>query len=161
MQNWRLMSKLSGTILILMGSIAAASACFWITGTTYEGHSKRASGRGKATMLRSFLKLDHRDEGLKMQLALANTTNFNERSDYAVSLVYVGKTKEAVELLQALEKEQPGTYVVAANLGTALELLGSNEEALYWIREGLRRNPQSHEGTEWLHAKILEAKIAA
>src|SRR4029077_1629809 len=85
---------------------------------------------------------------------------FNERSDYAVSLVYVGKTKEAVELLQSLEKEQPGTYIVAANLGTALELLGNNEEALHWIREGIRRNPQSHEGTEWLHAKIIEAKIA-
>jgi hypothetical protein len=50
---------------------------------------------------------------------------------------------------------------VAANLGTALELLGNKEEALHWIREGIRRNPQSHEGTEWLHAKILEAKIAA
>src|SRR4029077_4513742 len=87
-------------------------------------------------------------------------TNFNERSDYAVSLVYVGKTKEAFELLQALEKEQSGTYIVAANLGTALELLGNNEEALRWIREGIRRNPESHEGTEWLHAKILEAKIA-
>src|SRR4029077_4646012 len=86
---------------------------------------------------------------------------FNERSDYAVSLVYVGKTKEAVELLQSLEKEQPGTYIAAANLGTALELLGNNEEALHWIREGIRRNPPSHEGTEWLPEKILEAKIAA
>jgi tetratricopeptide (TPR) repeat protein len=154
------MSKLPGIILILLCSIAAASACFWITGTTYEGHSKRASGLGKARSLRSFLSLDHRDESLKMQSALANSTNFNERSDYAVSLVYAGKTTEAVELLQTLEKEQPGAYVVAANLGTALELLGRNEEALQWIREGIRRNPQSHQGTEWLHAKILEAKIA-
>ena len=95
-----------------------------------------------------------------MQSALANSTSFNGRSDYAVSLVYIGKTKEAVELLETLEKEKPGAYVVAANLGTALELLGNNEEALHWIREGIRRNPQSHEGTEWLHAKIIEAKIA-
>jgi len=136
-------------------------ACFWITGTSYEGHPKSASGVGAAVRLRSFLKMDHHDEGMEMQSALANSTNFNERSDYAVSLVYAGKTKEAVELLQSLEKEQPGTYIVAANLGTALELLGNNEEALHWIKEGIHRNPQSHEGTEWLHAKILEAKIAA
>lgn len=136
-------------------------ACFWITGTTYRGSPKRASGVGAAVYLRSFLKMDHRNEGMRMESALANSTNFNERSDYAVSMVYVGKIKEAVELLQTLEKEQPGTYVVAANLGTALELLGDNEGALHWIREGIRRNPQSHEGTEWLHARILEAKIAA
>jgi tetratricopeptide (TPR) repeat protein len=95
-----------------------------------------------------------------MEAALANSTNFNDRSDYAVSLVYLGKVEEAVNLLRTLERERPGTYFVAANLGTALELMGKNQEALQWIREGIRRNPESHEGTEWLHAKILEAKIA-
>jgi len=45
------------------------------------------------------------------------------------------------------------------DLGTAYELAGKNEPALRWIREGLRRNPNSHKGTEWLHVKILEAKI--
>jgi tetratricopeptide (TPR) repeat protein len=104
--------------------------------------------------------LDPHEEGVRLQSGLRGSTNFNARSDYAVSLVYLGKTEEAVELLERLEKEQPGTYVVAANLGTALELLGRNEEALQWIREGIHRNPQSHQGTEWLHAKILEAKIA-
>lgn len=152
-----------GTFIILLFLCSASTlmACFWITGTTYGGHPKRASGFGAAARLRVFLRRDHHDEGVRMQSALANSTNFNERSDYAVSLVYVGKTKEAVELLRGLEKEQPGTYIVAANLGTALELLGNNEEALHWIREGIHRNPQSHEGTEWLHAKILEVKIAA
>ena len=95
-----------------------------------------------------------------MLVALADSTNFNERSDYAVGLVFVGRTKEALEILQKLEREKPGSYFVAANLGTTFELLGNNEEALRWIREGIRRNPGSHEGTEWLHAKILEAKIA-
>jgi tetratricopeptide (TPR) repeat protein len=159
MRSCLLMSKVSSTILVLLCSILAASACFWITGTTYDGQSKRTSGL-TARHLRKFLSLDHREQSLKMQSALARSTNFNDRSDYAVSLVYAGKTEEAVELLQTLEKEQPGAYVIAANLGTALELLGKNEEALHWITEGIRRNPQSHEGTEWLHAKILEAKIA-
>jgi hypothetical protein len=63
-------------------------------------------------------------------------------------------------LLKKLEQEQPGHYFVAANLGTAYELTGNNTEALRWINEGIKRNPASHSGTEWLHAKILEAKIA-
>jgi len=161
MLNKRASLVVSYVILILLSSAGTLMACFWVTGTTYEGHPKRASGIGAAFHLRSFLERGHHDEGLRMQSTLANSTNFNERSDYAVSLVYVGKTKEAVELLQTLEREQPGAYVVAANLGTALELQGNNEEALKWITEAIRRNPQSHEGTEWLHAKILEAKIAA
>jgi len=161
MLNKRASLVATSIVLLLLSTASTLMACFWITGTSYGGHPKRASGVGTAVRLRSFLKMDHHDEGVKMQSMLANSTNFNERSDYAVSLVYVGKTKEAVELLQTLEKEQSGTYIVAANLGTALELLGNNEEALKWIREGIRRNPQSHEGTEWLHAKILEAKIAA
>ena len=37
---------------------------------------------------------------------------------------------------------------------------GNNAEALHWIKEGIRRNPDSHKGTEWLHVNILEAKIA-
>ncbi len=94
-----------------------------------------------------------------MEAELRNATDFNARSDYAVALMYLGRADEAVLRLQALEKERPGEYYVAANLGTAHELAGNNAEALKWINEGLRRNPDSHEGTEWLHVRILEAKI--
>ena len=95
-----------------------------------------------------------------MEADLRGATNFNDRSDYAVALMYLGRSAEAVMLLEKLEKEKPGEYFVAANLGTAYELAGKNDEALRWIQEGIRRNPDSHEGTEWLHARILQAKIA-
>ena len=95
-----------------------------------------------------------------MEASLRGATNFNDRSDYAVALMFLGRSPEAVYLLQKLESEQPGQYFIAANLGTAFELNGNNEEALRWINEGIRRNPDSHEGTEWLHTKILESKIA-
>jgi hypothetical protein len=38
-------------------------------------------------------------------------------------------------------------------------LNGQNEKALEWIAEGVRRNREGHFGTEWLHVKILKAKI--
>jgi len=137
-----------------------ASGCFWVTGTTYEGKPVRVSGLGAAPRLRAYLRMDPRGNGLEMEAHLRNSTNYNDRSDYAVSLAYLGRNQEAVEILEKLEEEQPGNYFVAANLGTALELMGRDDEALHWITEGIRRNASAHHGTEWLHARIIEAKIA-
>lgn len=95
-----------------------------------------------------------------MEADLRTATNFDDRCDYAVAKMYLGQYNEAVELLRQLETEKPGEYAVAANLGTAYELSGDNESALKWIREGMQRNQNSHRGTEWLHAKILETKIS-
>jgi tetratricopeptide (TPR) repeat protein len=90
----------------------------------------------------------------------APDAHFKVRSDYAVALVHRGKTRKAVAIFEAIEKEHPGEYIVAANLGTAYELSGNLEKAHHWIGEGIRRNPKSHEASEWLHLKILEARQA-
>lgn len=82
------------------------------------------------------------------------------RNDLAVVLVRFGRLSDAIRLLQIVERSDPGKYETAANLGTAYELAGRDRDALRWIREGMRRNPESHYGTEWLHARILEAKLA-
>lgn len=111
-------------------------------------------------MLRRAVERNNRPKGKQMEADLRNATNFTDRSDYSVALMYLGRSAEAADLLEKLEKEKPGEYFIAANLGTAYELTGKNEEALRWIEEGIRRNPDSHEGTEWLHARILEAKIS-
>lgn len=78
----------------------------------------------------------------------------------AVALIHIGRVKEALPILEKLERTKPGSYDVAANLGTAYELMGDNENAIKWISEGMKRNPESHFGTEWLHLKILRAKQA-
>lgn len=84
---------------------------------------------------------------------------FEARADYAAMGVYVGEVAQAIETLESLENEKPGEGIIASNLGTAYELNGNNEKALKCIKEGVRRNPNDHEGTEWLHVKILEAKL--
>jgi hypothetical protein len=81
-------------------------------------------------------------------------------NDLAVAWILTGRVPDGIALLRDLEKRQPGNAIVAANLGTALELTGAHEEALQWIRESVRRDPREHEGTEWVHVKILEARIA-
>jgi tetratricopeptide (TPR) repeat protein len=134
-----------------------ALSCINKSGTKYGGGSGSYFGwRG----LESALNRNLKEDGVEMEANLHGSTNFNDRSDYSVALMFLGRNTEAIELLERLEQEQPGQYFIAANLGTAYELSGNNAEALKWINEGIKRNPKDHEGTEWLHTRILEAKIA-
>lgn len=96
---------------------------------------------------------------LDSQLKGNSHPTFELRTAQGVALVHLGQTKQALEIFLALEREKSGTYRVAANLGTTFELLGDNESARQWIQEGIRRNAGSHRGTEWLHVRILEAKL--
>lgn len=81
-------------------------------------------------------------------------------NDEAVRMVLKGNPRGALEKLMQIEAEHPGLYATAANMGTCYELTGDDEQALLWIRQGLQRNPYSHMLAEWLHVRVLEAKIA-
>jgi tetratricopeptide (TPR) repeat protein len=86
--------------------------------------------------------------------------DFRTQNDLAVTLVQLGELKTALSYFKAIEINQPGLYHTAANLGTTYELLGDNKNALRWMREGLKRDAESHAGSEWIHLRILEAKLA-
>ena len=150
------MKSLFQGLLVLLFAISS-SACINKSGTKYGGGSGSYFGWHG---LQSAISKNLHDDGMEMEVNLRGSTNFNDRSDYSVALMFLGRSADAVEQLNKLEKERPGEFFIAANLGTAYELSGNNLQALYWIKEGVRRNPRDHEGTEWLHVKILEAKIA-
>jgi tetratricopeptide (TPR) repeat protein len=96
----------------------------------------------------------------RLQTPQLPKANFYERNDYAVTLLHLGEIRPALDILLQNERLQPREYATAANIGTAYELAGDNKQALRWIRESLVRNARAHNGTEWLHVKILEAKLA-
>lgn len=85
---------------------------------------------------------------------------FENLNDIGVVLIYQEKYASAIRHFLRIEELFPGKPETAANLGTALELAGYARQALKWIKIGIKRNRNEHYGTEWLHAKILEAKIA-
>jgi tetratricopeptide (TPR) repeat protein len=87
------------------------------------------------------------------------TKNFDYRIDYGVLLVLKGEYEKAEKLFLSIEKKKPGMYATAANVGTLYELMGKNELALQWIKKAVAIDPMSHNGSEWIHVKILEAKI--
>jgi LPXTG-motif cell wall-anchored protein len=62
-------------------------------------------------------------------------------------------------MLQRLYRQHPGEYTLAANLGTLYELNGKPDSALYYIRRGMALNPGSHHGSEWVHVRMLQAKL--
>ncbi len=89
------------------------------------------------------------------------TGKLEDYSDLGSMLVYTGQYLKAKQIFQDIEQKTPGLYQTAANLGTVYELLGQNDSALYWIKRAVEINPNSHRGSEWIHVKILEAKVKA
>lgn len=89
------------------------------------------------------------------------TGKLEDYSDLGSMLLYTGEYLKAKQLFQDIEQKTPGLYQTASNLGTAYELLGQNDSALYWIKRAVEINPNSHRGSEWIHVKILEAKVKA
>lgn len=96
----------------------------------------------------------------KLEARLKKEHSYMLLSDYAVCLMKLGKVQEAVAILAELEVHYPNEFQVASNLGTAYELNGMPDSAAEYIRRGMTLNPNDHEGSEWIHLKILEAKLA-
>jgi hypothetical protein len=96
----------------------------------------------------------------RLRKQLEESGDFRVKNDLASALLHTGEAVEAVKLLEEVEAEKPGLYFTAANLGTAYELSGDDRRAIEWIRKGIERNPEAHGGTEWLHVRILETKLA-
>lgn len=90
-----------------------------------------------------------------------STDDFRNESNIALYYMKLGQTKKALTILEPLAQQHPKEYTVIANLGTAYELDGQLNKALEFIRKGYELNPESHYGSEWIHIKILEAKIKA
>ena len=87
------------------------------------------------------------------------TGNIDYLSDKGYILIIQRKYDEALKLYLNIEKIKPNRYSTASNIGTLYELMGENEKAYDWIKKSIQINPESHNGSEWLHLKILDAKI--
>lgn len=84
---------------------------------------------------------------------------YQQINDYGVYLIYTKQYQKAIQTFERLEKMHPHLAKTAANLGTAYELNGQPEQAKIWIEKGIRLDPKIHEGSEWIHVKILDAQI--
>lgn len=148
-------------LLLSSGFVIPVLACIWTYGTDLEG--RQAKVMGDPPFLKELnpeqIKAEWKKKLASLEAQIKPDSDYKLRSDYAAALIHVGENKKAISILLEVEASNPAEYITAANLGTAYELNGENEKALEWIKKGIERNKQSHYGTEWVHVKILEAKL--
>ncbi|HTL51607.1 MAG TPA: hypothetical protein VL860_03425 [Planctomycetota bacterium] len=135
------------------------TACLNIDGTTLDGGTAPDNSRPDLWLedVQNRSSAEKLAEYRNKRGAAADAVSQKEFE--AVEMLMTGKILEGIDGLLAIEKTTPGRYSTATNLGTGYELNGNNKEGLHWIIEGIKRNPNAHEGTEWLHQYILETKI--
>ena len=80
-------------------------------------------------------------------------------NNLGVYYVFNHQYEEAETQFRKNAAQWPDRYESAANLGTILEMNGKNAEALTWIKQSLVLNPTAHDSSEWIHVKIIEAKL--
>lgn len=126
-----------------LGFINQSKAC--INSYTFEFGNKLSKEELKKHLVKSRVLKDKSLEHL---------------NDYGVLLIYDKQYVQAIEIFKNIEKQHPNLAKTAANLGTAYELNQQPEQAKYWIEQGIKRDPHIHEGSEWIHVKILDAQLA-
>jgi len=151
-------------ILLTLLAPSVAIACLNLTSTDLDGKSHHASRH--QTQHEFIRHLTHRRPKSEIlekidelrRKSTANPDDLDVQNDLAVYLARAGELSEALKILKQIEETKPGLYNTATNLGTVYELKGDVENAIHWILTGIARNPKSHEGSEWLHVRILEVK---
>jgi tetratricopeptide (TPR) repeat protein len=152
--------KLAKSFLLVLLVPGASVACLNSGGgTTIDGGSGRHPRHAAAWLATARSQTaGQRFEEIRYRSSRHPGEVFAKEELQGVEHVLYGRCQEALAIFQKIEADHPGHYNTAANLGTTYELLGELEQAKKWIAEGIRRNPESHGGTEWLHLAILDAK---
>ncbi len=148
---------------ILILALAMCSTTSFCCGNEY-GHTldgKRVYTRYfyLSDYYRHFDKIKLRNRITSLRSQPDYKTNFKTQSNIALNLMKLGHVDSALMILEPLADQYPNEYIIIANLGTAYELDGQLEKALEYISKGHSINSDSHLGSEWVHVKILEAKI--
>jgi tetratricopeptide (TPR) repeat protein len=148
------------SILLIFGSFLSAFSC---------GNEYGFSLDGRMIHTEYFYLADRMEKfdipAIKSKLAeltkkvKSNPDDYKSWSDIAVNLLKIGNSDSAIKILRPWVQKLPNEYNLNANLGTAYELTGKLDSALKYISKGYALNDQSHSGSEWIHIKILEAKI--
>jgi len=144
-------------------AVFSANACINTYFTQLDGTSYQNIGGGGDGTAKIFPKERNinywRKRSKELLQSYQRTDSIEYYSDYGVALILLGEYQKAKMVFLSVEKRTPDLYRTASNLGTLYELTGKADSALYWIKKSVRIYPNSHEGSEWIHIRILEFKL--
>lgn len=155
------MRKLILTVSLCIAFVVAAEACLNYYYTADRDGHLHYQGDDDGIMIgfnKNFNTRMISQKIIKLEKKLREERSYMLLSDYALMLMKLGRNAEALQILKTLYFAYPDEYQLASNLGTSYELAGEVDSALKYIRRGMELNPLEHEGSEWVHVKILETK---
>jgi len=145
-------------LLSLLVPLRPALACVWDTDTLKEESLGLAAVAD--TVQGKFFKhsrVFYERKVLYTEPMLKQEKVSPERyDDLAVAYDKLGRTQEAIAIMEAKEKRFPGLYTTAANLGTFHAHAGDFTRALELLSKGLKLNPNAHFGREKYQVKAIE-----
>ena len=80
-------------------------------------------------------------------------------NELAVCDIFTGNYAAAKKKLFSAISIKGLNYRISANLGVLYELSGNTDSAYYYTKKAYELDHSSHNGSEWIHLKILEAEI--
>lgn len=155
------MKKITLLFILSIAVFSQSFACInAITKVLTNGSILYEDVEGNVPYGHNFLNKNGFQKEIKeLDILYSASQNLDYLSDKGLLFILLGKYNEAIDLYLEIEKLEPNRYSTASNIGTAYELVGQNENALKWIKRSVEIDSQSHSHSEWLHVKILEAKI--
>src|SRR5258706_14643755 len=82
---------LLGTLLLFGAEAVLACANFTGSGTKYNGEHTSAGHMSSIMRLRHFGDMDRHQDGGRIETELRGATDLNNRSDYSIALMYLGR----------------------------------------------------------------------
>jgi tetratricopeptide (TPR) repeat protein len=83
----------------------------------------------------------------------------DEKADLGAIYVRLGEPNKAVSLLREAQREHPKHFAIAANLGTALQLVGDLKQASFALQEAVALAPEKQRKAEQLHLKLVRLRL--
>lgn len=91
-------------------------------------------------------------------LAKTRELNADESADLGALYIRLGQPDKAMSLLRAAQRSHPNHFAIAANLGTAWQLLGNYEQSKQALAEAVRLAPGKYQRAEELHLKLVRLR---
>jgi hypothetical protein len=130
------------------------------SGFLIDHRALRAAGYERPDGLPSPLRDDYLAAAARLEkLAKIRELTADERADLGAVYIRLGKPDKAVNLLAPAARKFPEHFRIAANLGTACQLIGDLDRASSFLEEAMRLSPAKWKPFEQAHLKLVQLRL--